>query len=270
MRQIIKLLAITLLGLFSIGQVSASILYGITGSGRTASSLYTIDTSTGASTLIGATGFNEVVSIDFNPVTGTLYGISNDTQQLITINTTTGAGTAVANMTWGKNSPDMSFNSAGTLYTWSEASPDRLNTVNLTTGATTEIGPNSLSTYQLGLDINSADVIYVKNGDGNIYSINATTGAETLVVNIGGFDYDNILAFDPTDVLYTVDRTSSTTSDLYTIDLTTGSTTLIGATGLGRLAALAFAPSSVPEPVTLALMGLGLAGIGFSKRRTKS
>ena len=37
-------------------------------------------------------------------------------------------------------------------------------------------------------------------------------------------------------------------------------------TGLGG--AFLLAPQSVPEPETLVLLGLGLAGLGFSRRRT--
>lgn len=174
---------------------AGEILYGTTGAGRSASSLYTIDPSDGTATLVGAIGFDEVVSIDFHPITGVLYGISNDNfrapNTLITIDTTTGVGTAVVTVTGINQSPDMSFASDGTLYTWSESSPDNLNTVDLTTGVATEVGPNSLDTAQLGLDVDSTDRIYVKNFDGKIYTVDAGTGAATFVVDIGGFNFDN-------------------------------------------------------------------------------
>ena len=225
---------------------SAEILYGTTGSGGVASSLYTIDTTTGVATLVGATGFNHVASIDFDPLTGVLYGISNEsTKTLITIDTATGAGTAVVSVPDSNNWPDMSFDSAGILYTWSEPSPDNLNTVNLITGATTEIGASGVGTGQTGLDVDSTDTIYMKDFD-DIYTVSATTGAATFMVNLDR-GFDNILAFDAADTAYTLMRNSSggasTDSDLYTIDLTSGVSTLIGATGVGPMAALAFSPA---------------------------
>jgi hypothetical protein len=74
-------------------------LYGATGSSKTPSSLYTIDPATGAATQVGEIGFNHVVSIDFHPITGVLYGISNSgpDRSLITIDPATGAGTLVVN-----------------------------------------------------------------------------------------------------------------------------------------------------------------------------
>ena len=57
---------------FSASASAAPILYGMTGSGGSSSSLYTIDPTTGATTLIGATGQTHMTGIDFDPTTGIL------------------------------------------------------------------------------------------------------------------------------------------------------------------------------------------------------
>jgi len=240
----------TILALGAGSQTSqaAQILYGVTGASGSASSLYQIDATTGAGTLIGATGF---------------------TNALITIDATTGAGTFVANV-GGDNWPDITFDSSGTLYSWSEASPDRLNTIDLATGATTEIGPNGLNTYQFGLGADSADTIYAKNGDGNVYTIDKITGAATFVVSLGSGGLDNALAFDENDVAFTLDRFGSETS-LLTLDLMTGAVTTIGATGIANLGAIAFSNAvSVSGPAVLMLFGLGLAGLGMMRRNPRA
>lgn len=55
--------------------------------------LYSVNTSTGSASLIGSIGF-EVASMDSE--NGTLYGFTSDGTSIISINTTTGAGTVVS------------------------------------------------------------------------------------------------------------------------------------------------------------------------------
>jgi sugar lactone lactonase YvrE len=52
------------------------------------------------------------------------------------------------------------------------------------------------------------------------------------------------------------------------IDPLAGTSTLLGGTGAGNVSDLAFRP--IPEPAALLLMGLGLAGLGFARRRRRS
>ena len=68
------------------------------------------------------------------------------------------------------------------------------------------------------------------------------------------------------DVLYTLDRTGGGT-DLYTIDLGTGATTIVGPMGISRMAGLAFRVTAMPEPGTLVVLGFGLAGLGWARRK---
>ena len=56
---------------------------------------------------------------------------------------------------------------------------------------------------------------------------------------------------------------------LFTIDTTTAAATFIGNTSAG-INAIAFAPSIVPEPTTLAIFGIGLVGLAGMRRRRKA
>jgi hypothetical protein len=245
-------------------------LFATTGAGESASTLYELDPVTGAMlNIIGPINFDEVVSIDFHPTSGVLYGISNSSKELITIDTKTGAGTFIAAITGSMaanmyiNSPDMSFDSEGILYTWSENLPDNLNVIDIVTGNSFQVGDNGLNnTRHTGLDVDSKGTMYFKGGSGDVYIVNTDDGTINFMDNIAIPDldvFDNALAFDSLDNLFTFDRIivqefdddddgeliSSTPIevDLYSIDLLAGETTFIGSTGLPTLAAIAFQKS---------------------------
>src|SRR5690349_4044030 len=80
--------------------------------------LYRIDLATGLATPVGFVGFADVEGIAFNPLTNVLYGVDDATQQLITINVNTGAGTAVGSL--GLPSldvnPGLRFDNFGNLF----------------------------------------------------------------------------------------------------------------------------------------------------------
>ena len=74
-------------------------------------SLIRVDKSTGAGTLIGAIGYGYILALYHDGTT--LYGISNTTRKIYTINTTTGAGTEHATL-----SPAQDFYGASPVLSW--------------------------------------------------------------------------------------------------------------------------------------------------------
>jgi hypothetical protein len=110
------------------------------------------------------------------------------------------------------------------------------------------------------------DILYATGG-GGLYTVDTDTGTSTRVGDMGFSEipYEIGLAYDEIeDILY-----ANVAGDgLYTLDVNTGEGTFIGANGVGGIDGLTWmAPQRIPEPATLALMGLGLAGIGFARKK---
>lgn len=116
------------------------VLYGNTSQsfGASADALYTISPATGAATLLGPIGFVNVYALGFSQ-TGKLYGIADDTDEFIGLNTTTGAGNLIAALTSGLYFDLASRPEDDVMYV-SESDSSRLFTIDRTTGALTLVG----------------------------------------------------------------------------------------------------------------------------------
>lgn len=228
-------------------------LFAVDGASGNPATLYQLNKATGAViAVVGPTGFGHVAAIDFDPMTGVLYGIDNNSDQLLTLNTTTGAGTVVATITWvggvgcHNNVPDMSFDSQGNLYAWREPCDDDLYRIDKVTGVATAVGNSGVGTARVGLAFDSNDQLYMKSF-ADVWRIDTNTGAATFVVGIPAFETSNIAAFDENDVLYTGRRGGG--SPLMTLDLNTGALTVVGNTGIPQLSAIAFERIANQAPV---------------------
>jgi hypothetical protein len=221
--------------------VSPGRLFAISGAGAADSTLYELNPANGAVLdTIGATGFFHVTGLAFHPDTGVLYGATSPDEiaqiaELIIINPVTGVGTEVGPTGEEAGTPDMTFDSGGTLYAWSEDGDD-LVTISLATGAISTIG-SPIGTAQTGLQFDSSDTLYLKTGN-TLHEIDPSDGTSLGSVAISVTGLHNILAWDGS-TLYGVRRTAGG-MELYTIDPATGTATLLGSNAITDVSALAF------------------------------
>jgi hypothetical protein len=186
------------------------------------SRLWTLNPTTGAATLVGSLGFNlQEGDMTINPLTGEMFVADGAGDNLYRVNKSTASTTLVGS--FGVNGRDVSglqfINN--TLYGLAlrDSSPDILVTVNPLTGAATLVGntgtnfgviaamgrdPASGTTFIAGPSTNFGN-------DNQLYSLNLTTGAATLVGpltgvrgSISGFSVagtPTILTAEPTSIL---------------------------------------------------------------------
>jgi len=195
-----KLFASLIFGLLVSGIVSGSLtpvygagqLYGLDGGGSNPNPtiLYSIDTSTGATTPIGTgLGFSGCGAMDFDPVDKKMYATCGNAQggngpwQLITINLVTGVGTLVATITGSVdgNITDISFRSDNTLFFMTGfGGGNSLHTLNKVTGFSTLVGASPQS-WGNGIAFSPSDTLFHSAGQGDdntgLNTLNQVTGA---------------------------------------------------------------------------------------------
>ena len=150
-------------------------LYGIS-----FNSLYSIDKTTGLTSFIGAHGINGGNALVFS-ASGTLYGAGAN-QTLYTLNTSTGAATALAGSTGGNSSGDLAFN-GGELYL--STTSNTLRNIEFAPPPVTSTLVGGLGVSNMfGLATAGDGVLYGVAGLG-VYSVNTTTGAATFLNSYG-------------------------------------------------------------------------------------
>ena len=101
-----------------------------------------------------------------------------------------------------------------------------------------------------------------------LYGVDLSSGMLSLIADLVVPDIDT-LAFGPDGYLYGADSLDGWNADLYRIDPRTGGLAVLGKTGVTGLNGLAVAPSMVPLPAPIWLIGAGFLsylGLGFSRR----
>ena len=258
---------------------NAGVMYGVTGAGSSPSSLYTIDTTTGAATLVGATGMSHITGLDFDPTSGILYGVVSagfaGPSTLVTIDKATGAATLVGSLgvSGVGNIPDISFNSSGALFGWTEDSDDLIS-INKATGTALVVGDAGIGTFQTGLAFGTGDTLYVKPGT-DLYTVNPVTGIATFATGLSGSGESpvNALEYDAnSDILYSISGSGNSggrSSFLSIIDPVGGTWTNVGDMGVLNMAAIAVdsGVAAVPEPSSLLMLSIGAAALVAIRRR---
>jgi len=192
-----------------------------------------------------ALGHGNVLGMDYDPDSDTIYAVAQLTGHLLTVDQITGETTTIGPIGI-ENVQGLAYNSlTNTLF--GSASPfgspppgGQLITLNVTTGAASPVGPIGFQrVFGLAFDPFTNTLYGVDRDTDQLITIDQTAGTGTTV-GPTGFDRIGGLAFNIENrKLYGADRA---TQQLVEIDPATGAGTAVGPTGHPDIYALSYAP----------------------------
>lgn len=241
-----------------------------TGYNTSGTDVRTIDLTTGAGPLLGASGIGQSESfadLALSP-SGVLFAVTTDgsTGRLYTVNTSTGAATFVANLGIDPANAGLTFTADGRL--WMVQAPS-LYLVNTSTGATSLQGTDAAVTAFTGLAGGCGSELYAvrfanPNGELVRIDVSGATPTFTVVGPLGAAvaNYNSMkIALDAAGALW---GKNTNTQGTFTINLTSGTATLVSATsdnGPGlTIAAPACPPGPTPATPVVSGKALDFAG----------
>lgn len=292
MRKVIFSSMLALAGLVTTANAAVTV-YGLT----TRNQLVSFDASTPNSLMMsrfiqGQMSNEAMVGIDFRPATGKLYGLGSF-GNVYTINTMTGQATFVAGLTDSITGAAIQLNGVEFGFDFNPV-PDRIRVtsdlrqnlrINPLTGVTVQDTalngagiPHIVGSAYTNSDTdpNTGTTLYNLDSNTNMLTIQTPPNAGTQV-NVGmlGVDITALAGFDiltngTANTAYAALQQNGTVgSGFYTINLATGAATMVGGIGLSETSdSLAIRDIAVvPEPGTVAAIGLGLAALALRRRK---
>jgi len=236
------------------------VCYASTGrSGPTNGALLTIDTGTGAGTLIGQTGLDRLPALAINSSREIWGSSGGGGSQLVRISASDALTQVVAPMRNSANAFPLSFVDAmafganGVLYAINTG--NSLWTVSTSTGFATEIGFTGLppAPFLVGMAFDPrTGRLYASTGGlgaaDQIYELDRMSGAATLVgsTGLGGGAIPDVM-FQDVGTMFGSKSAGGGAFNLISIDKTTGAGTVIGDIGFASVSGLVWSPHSVIE-----------------------
>lgn len=246
---------------FAIRPAAAGSIYANAGR-SSAGVLFTINSNDGAGVAIGATNFDELTGMSLRPSDNVIHGTVANSVATVIVRVDAQTGEAYPSVTIPvPNLRAIAFDVNDDLY-GAEFTKGKLYRINLANGDTALVGDTNL-TLLSGLAFNPVDgSLWAARVGPNVYQIDKTTGAATLIGN-SGFARMPELEFDAAGNLFGLSGFAlNTVSDFLQINPTTGKGTKIGSTGYNSVYSLVIrgsittsvaAPASVPVPKIFAL-----------------
>src|SRR5262245_1333390 len=190
-----------------------------------------------------------------------LYGSTTGTNNLYSINRSTGSATLIGSFGVPLMHALAFDNSTGALY-GAYGGNNGLYSINPSTGAATLIGVTGFTVSGLAFDPATNELYGTSYapGDTRLLRIDTATGQATPIATIALTGS----SFDPeTGVLYGITNGAlGLPGGLYTVDIPTGTASLVGPLSLNNPLDLQFVPGQVvPEPGALTLLGIGIVGL---------